>query len=258
MVLAYGISLWMDWEKPYWAGLAVANCSLTSFGDSVQKGLLRLGGTALAVVVSLTLISLFPQDRWLFVGTLGACSYMMIGTSHFYFWQVAGFVVPILVVGGGANPTSDFQTVVLRAQQTALGVLCFSLVYALLWPSSSRKSFEDSALEFISLQRRLIASSLENLAGNDDRKELSTLRLQVTQRYSRLKSLLDAANFRAMRVDMHGDRNIALGVGHPGIALQSRDTGVRNGNGKTIEDVFKHILNAAIGPAFNIGSHLLG
>lgn len=197
MIIAYGIALWMDWDRPYWAGLAIANCSLTSFGESVNKGVLRLGGTMLAVVVALTLISVFPQERWLFIGALGAwvafCSYMMIGTSRFYFWQVAGFVVPILAVNGGADPVSDFGTVVLRSQQTVLGVLCFSLVYALLWPVSSRKSFEDTVYECISLQRRIISYSLKRLAGDVDLEDPSTLRLQVAQRYSRLKSLLDAA-----------------------------------------------------------------
>lgn len=45
MVLAYGVALSMDWDNPYWAGFAVAFCSLSTVGESLNKGLLRLSGT---------------------------------------------------------------------------------------------------------------------------------------------------------------------------------------------------------------------
>lgn len=47
MVLAYGVALSMDWDNPYWAGFAVAFCSLSTVGESLNKGLLRLSGTLL-------------------------------------------------------------------------------------------------------------------------------------------------------------------------------------------------------------------
>src|SRR5215468_2216974 len=67
MVLAYGVALSMDWDNPYWAGFSVAFCSLSTVGESLNKGLLRLAGTALAGLAALTLIAAFPQDRWLFL-----------------------------------------------------------------------------------------------------------------------------------------------------------------------------------------------
>src|SRR5215467_1657428 len=92
MVLAYGIALSMDWDKPYWAGFAVAFCALSTTGESLNKGLLRLCGTLLGGLAALTLISLFPQDRWLFLTCMsvftGFCIFMMLGRSRGYFWQV--------------------------------------------------------------------------------------------------------------------------------------------------------------------------
>jgi len=67
VVLAYGVALSMDWEKPYWAAFTVAFCSLATVGESLNKGLLRLSGTFLGGVAAITLIALFPQDRWLFL-----------------------------------------------------------------------------------------------------------------------------------------------------------------------------------------------
>ena len=104
MVIAFGIALSMDWEKPYWAGIAVSMCSLGRVGDSLNKGLLRVFGTLAAVAVALILLSLFPQSRWSFLlalsGYVAFCTYMMGTTTRWYFWMVAGFTVPILTLSG--------------------------------------------------------------------------------------------------------------------------------------------------------------
>jgi len=38
MTIAYGIALSMDWDRPYWAGFAVAFISLATIGQSLNKG----------------------------------------------------------------------------------------------------------------------------------------------------------------------------------------------------------------------------
>ncbi|WP_353392280.1 FUSC family protein [Ruegeria sp. HU-ET01832] len=197
LVLAYWIALSMDWAKPYWAGLSIVACSLTTFGESFHKGLLRLGGTFLAIVVAIALLSLFPQDRWLFIAALSLwlafCCFNMFRTSRSYFWMTAGFVVPILVIGGGENPVNDFTVVVLRAQQTVLGIVCFSVVYSLLWPYSSREQFEEEVRKALTLKRRLLMATLDILTGNERKEDLPKLRMQIAQLRSTVERLLDAA-----------------------------------------------------------------
>ena len=67
MTIAYGIALSMDWDKPYWAGFAVAFISLATVGQSLNKGVLRMVGTLVGAFVALTLIALFAQDSWPFI-----------------------------------------------------------------------------------------------------------------------------------------------------------------------------------------------
>jgi uncharacterized membrane protein YccC len=121
-VLAYGVALSMDWENAYWAAFAVAFCTLSTGGESLNKGLLRFSGTVLGSLAAVTLIALFPQDRWLFLIGMslftGFCTYMMPGTSRWYFWYVAGFSVPLLALAGGSNSLNDFQTVITRSEET--------------------------------------------------------------------------------------------------------------------------------------------
>ena len=104
MTITYGIALQMDWDKPLWAGFAVAFVSLATVGQSFNKAALRMFGTLVGTVIALIFIGLFAQDRWLFMLFLapwvGYCTYMMGGAKHQYFWNVCGFVSVIICMGG--------------------------------------------------------------------------------------------------------------------------------------------------------------
>jgi len=52
VTIAYGISLGMGWENPYWAGFAVALISLSTAGQSFNKGAMRMLGTLVAGVAA--------------------------------------------------------------------------------------------------------------------------------------------------------------------------------------------------------------
>jgi hypothetical protein len=197
VVLAYGVALYMDWENGYWAAFTVAFCSLSTVGESLNKGLLRLSGTLLGGVAAITLIALFPQDRWLFLIGMsifsGFCTYMMFGVSRWYFWYVAGFSVPLLALAGGSSPLNDFQTVLLRGEETALGLVSYSLVWLLIWPTSSREAFEDAVRRLVSAHRQLTANYLALATGETPDSGTEALRRQSTQGLARLGGLLDGA-----------------------------------------------------------------
>lgn len=127
MTIAYGIALSMAWDRPFWAGLAVAVVSLSSIGQSINKAAFRMFGTLLAMVVSLTVIALFAQQRWAFILFLTAyaafCTYMMSGSKRAYFWQVSCFVAIIICVDSGTDPVNAFDTAILRFEQTGLAIL---------------------------------------------------------------------------------------------------------------------------------------
>ncbi|RLA51383.1 MAG: FUSC family protein, partial [Gammaproteobacteria bacterium] len=86
MTIVYGVGLHMGWDRPYWAGFAVAFISLATVGQSFNKGALRMMGTVMGVLAALTLVALFAQQRWLFILFtslwVGLCTYMMAGSRH--------------------------------------------------------------------------------------------------------------------------------------------------------------------------------
>ncbi len=202
-VLAYGVALSMDWENAYWAAFAVAFCTLSTVGESVNKGLLRLSGTLVGSLATITLIALFPQDRWLFLIGMsvftGFCTYMMPGTSRWYFWYVAGLSVPLLALAGGAEPLNDFQIVITRTQETALGMLSYTLVWLLIWPTSSREALEDTVVQLAAAHRQLAVHYLTP-AVSETHDGPQAPRRQVTQLLARLGSLLDGAEIESYEV----------------------------------------------------------
>lgn len=204
MTIAYGIALWMDWDNPKWAGFAVAMISLATIGQSLNKATLRMAGTLVGMVVALTLIALFAQDRWLFILFLslwiGLCTYLMGGTRHQYFWHVCGFVCAIICMSAGPDSANAFEIAILRTQETGLGILVYSLVSILLWPVSSRADFEAMVGKLASTQHQLYRACLGLLQGRGDAGAAQSLKAQAIQEQTRFGQLLDAAEGDSYKV----------------------------------------------------------
>ena len=197
MTIAYGVGLQMGWDRPYWAGFAVAFISLATVGQSFNKGALRMVGTVMGAFVVLTLVALLGQQRWLFIFFLvlwfGLCTYMMAGSRHQYFWFVGGFVSLVIGVDAGLDPENAFVTAMLRVQQTGLGILVYSLVSLLLWPKSSRADLDATVLGQVGTQQKLFAATLQLLLGEGDRAVVKSLHAVEIAGNTRLATLLDAA-----------------------------------------------------------------
>jgi hypothetical protein len=197
MTIAYGIALQMNWDKPYWAGFAVAFVSLATVGQSFNKAANRMLGTLVATIVALTVIGLFPQDRWLFMlilsGWVGFCTYMMGGAKYQYFWNLSGFASIVICVSAGMDSANAFRIAILRSQETGLGILVYSLVAILLWPTRSRRDFDSAAVKLAETQRQLYQASLKQMGNKDKTDTTQELRTQLLQAQTRFGQLLEAA-----------------------------------------------------------------
>jgi uncharacterized membrane protein YccC len=198
MTLAYGIALSMDWDNPLWAGFAVIFVSLSTSGQSFNKSAMRMFGAVVAGAAALTLIALFPQDRWLFMLALsvyvGFCTYMMGGAKYQYFWFSSGYVCIIVALQAGPDPVNAFGLTVLRVQETALGILVYAVVAALLWRTSSVGSFKSSVADLQSIQHQLYRSYFSLMNGSGDPDKAKALHSQEIQQLAQFKTLLLAAD----------------------------------------------------------------
>lgn len=146
VVIAYYLALACGWQSPHWAALTIGTVSaLHDPSESLAKGRNRILGTLLGAAFSLLLIGLFYQDRWPFMLSMALwvafCAYRMGGTPDSYFWQVAGFVAPIISVTSGIaqDAATPFLTAVERTQETLMGICVYMLVSLFVWPEAPEK-----------------------------------------------------------------------------------------------------------------------
>lgn len=197
MTIAYGIALASGWDKPMWAGFAVAFTSLATVGQSFNKASLRMFGTLVGAAAALTLIAFFAQERWPFMMALsiyiGFCCYMMGGAKNKYFWHVSGFVCVIICMDAGPNGLNAFNLAMLRTQETGLGILVYSVVSLLLWPVSSGSQLQNVTVTLASAQRQLLASLTEEMKGSESSTDVQELTTQLVGVQAQFGQLLEAA-----------------------------------------------------------------
>ena len=197
LTIAYGIALSLDWDTPMWAGFAVIFVSLSTSGQSFNKSAMRMFGTLIAGSASLTLIALFPQDRWLYILALslyvGFCTYMMGGARHQYFWFVCGYVCIIVSLEAGPNPVAAFTIAILRAKETGLGIIVYSVVTSLLWRSNSADHFKTTVTQLQATQHQLYRTFFNSMVRQGHEDESSLLITTEAQQLTQFKTLLLAA-----------------------------------------------------------------
>ncbi|MFS1908398.1 FUSC family protein [Vibrio lentus] len=175
IVIAICLALWFQWEKPYWAAIAVAVMALNeSFAHSINKGHNRLMGTLLGTGYAFFLIAMFSQDRFLFLTFftlfLGICIFMSSDEKYGYVFSIGFAVCSIIACMGGFDSQVTFYFAVLRIQETLLGVITFSIVYRLVWPVNTEQNFvqrfEASRETLLTAMRNTDSLDIEALESN--------------------------------------------------------------------------------------------
>lgn len=197
LALAYGIALASGWMNPYWAAFAVAMIILPTAGQSISKGLLRLGGTIPGCIGGLAILSLAPQSRWGFMLLASAwiffTTYMMLRSQkRSYFWNVAGFVCLIITLAGPASSENAFEHAVFRTVETAMGIAVYTLVTVLLWPRTNAGAIRNAASGLVTTQRDLLQAGRDAMAGQDVEERWAKLHTSQVQQLGKLAQALQA------------------------------------------------------------------
>ena len=205
IIIVFAISMALGWEKPYWAGLAVAIISLDTTGQSMNKAAMRMLGTLVAGVAVCIFLAFFAQQRWLMVLCLslyyGFCTYMMTGSKWPYFWTVSAFVCMIIMVDAGpVDSLHDFQTLVARVEENATGILVYFLITLFLWPRSSRSDLDAASRKLAATQCQLYQSLFGQMVGRGTAEQSGALRIQEFHLLTLAEQALSAAELDTYEV----------------------------------------------------------
>ena len=184
IVITYGLALRFAWMSPTWAAIAVAFIAQPGEGQSLYKGLMRALGTFVAFFTSLFLLSLFPQNRWmLLIATspvMGFFAYKMKGQNE-YLWFVAGFVTPMIMMAGPAEPGHAFEFAAYRTLETLIGIGVWALVSTFLWPVTNLGTLKSATDKLLATHQKVLESCRQAIAGAPSAESLSGLQSQEAQ-----------------------------------------------------------------------------
>lgn len=127
----------LDLHGPYSAASSVLLVINPVQGGTIGKGVWRVLGTLVGMLVAFVLMSAFGQMPWLFLlgfGVwLGTCVVGMTLLRHFraYGASLAGYTVGLAAYGAMQHPERTFDQVMGRGASVLIGVVCLALVSAL-------------------------------------------------------------------------------------------------------------------------------
>ena len=158
-LLALWIAFAFNLDQPKWTLLTVFIVAQPQSGLVLAKSFYRIIGTLVGAAAALLLVSLFAQERVLFLGTLavwiGLCTFASKLARNFtaYGFVLAGYTVAIVGIPGALDPGNAFFIAQARVTEISFGIMTTAAISHLVLPMSLAQSL-----------RRAVASSRTELA----------------------------------------------------------------------------------------------
>jgi uncharacterized membrane protein YccC len=165
------LAYWLQLESPYSAVSTVLLVANANHGVVVAKGAWRITGTAIGGIVSVLLLGFAVQTPTLFVVCfalwLGLCTGAALLFRHF--WgvgaAVAGYTIGLATAGSFDHPELSFDHAIGRVATVMLGVVCLSVVTAVLTPRSTKLRLQGKFTGLVLAVSGLITANLPGRAG---------------------------------------------------------------------------------------------
>ena len=210
-ILALVIALAMDLPRPYWAMATVYITSQPLAGATSSKAFFRVMGTLVGATMTVALVpNLIDAPELLCLAIalwVGLCLYLSLldGTPRSYVFMLAGYTVALIGFPSVSEPAAIFDTAVARLEEISLGIICASLVSAIVFPRSVAPAVAHRVDSWLAGARGLSESVLLREGTSE------------TRRGKRLKLATDIVEIDTLSThlayDRLADRNAVTGLG---------------------------------------------
>ncbi|VVE17517.1 transporter [Pandoraea anhela] len=154
-MLALYIALALGLPRPYWAMATVYIVSHPLTGATRSKALYRVLGTLLGAAASIAFVpALVDTPEWLmaavglWTGTLLYIS-LLHRTPRSYVFLLASYTLPLIALPAVNTPSGIFDIAVARAEEIILGIVCASVVGAVILPTSVARVLHDRSTRWL-------------------------------------------------------------------------------------------------------------
>lgn len=185
-LLALYIALAIPLDNPYWAMASVYVVSHPLSGATRSKAIYRALGTLLGAAASVVLLPLFAQQPLmlslvmsLWIGALLFLS-LLDRSPRSYIFLLAAYTVPLISLAEVNHPSTIFDVALSRSEEILLGIVCASVVNAVLFPSRIAPTL-GAKMNLLLRDGRAAVSRMLNARhlGEADQRALNTLLVDV-------------------------------------------------------------------------------
>jgi uncharacterized membrane protein YccC len=168
-MLALYIALALGLPRPYWAMATVYVVSHPLTGATRSKALYRCLGTLLGGAGAIAMVPPLVNEPALLMGAValwtGTLLYvaLMHRTPRSYVFMLAAYTLPMIALPAVDNPATIFDVAAARVQEITLGIVCASLVGALVLPGKVSTVLRDKSAAWM---KDATAWALDMLSGD--------------------------------------------------------------------------------------------
>lgn len=154
-MLALWIAMYLGLPRPYWAMGSVYIVAHPLTGATRSKALYRVLGTLLGAAAGVAMVPPLVNSPPLLMGAVAiwvACLLyvaLMHRTPRSYLFMLAAYTLPLVALSSVDNPAGIFDLAVARSEEICLGILCASVVGAVVLPASVANVLRDKSRQWM-------------------------------------------------------------------------------------------------------------
>ena len=154
-------------QRWYWAVIAafVVFANTSSRGDLLSRGWGRLVGTVGGVAAGMGLAALTSGHIVLSLVLLFACVFLALYLVRISPGMLAFWITAVLALVYGLIGQFSVQTLVLRIEETLVGVVASVLAAFLVLPKGTREAFGEAADEFVDVADEVLGGAVDTILG---------------------------------------------------------------------------------------------
>lgn len=169
-VIAMGIAMKLNWDRPYWTGITAFITFLPYVGAAFEKSILRILGTITAGVLAYFLTGWFEQDQLMMTLSIFALlaffGYGAQGNTYQYFFVLAGITLCIIMGTTIVHPGDLWDMVLFRILEVVLGVVVGLSVNTLIFPQRASNALRYKVSYALKTSRNLLEIACQRYQDN--------------------------------------------------------------------------------------------
>ncbi len=207
--LAGWLAMWLQLEQPATAMVTVSIVMNPHSGMVLAKSFYRAIGTVAGSLFGLALMSLFPQQRELFLLSLSLWVALCAGGATLYRnfmsygFVLAGYTAAIVALPAVSHPLYVFDSAVMRVSEVLLGIAVAAIVSDLVWPERLRLLLRQSAQAQFDL---FIDFVRDSMAGRLPRAQMEDANLALARAAVQLEDMRASVIFEDPEVHARSTR----------------------------------------------------